>query len=346
MAWVQRKKRKRGDGDPENHTDYTDLAENAQGSGGPPEGEERNHGGPQTGEGEGEAAETHACNADCDLEEQQRVERELEEERALQEEWEQDRALHEEWVQKTIDEYLTEEDDRGANRPPEGTTQMQTHQQHHHVAAVTMALNRWMVGATATGGMEIEVDSVVEVLTHVLNLNQLLLEEEGEPTLRLTVLYQIMSRWRQERAWRKKVEIETMGRIWQGYLEALHSKGARWEGAKLMEHNTEDVEDPSQAATSGGANLEGEQTLVDPAQPAGDATTSWGGLDGAGRKTNNARGAVAGEGPRLLEKTVAQLPPTPMASMASSTSTRGAFSIPAVPQGGHRVEAPGGPAGE
>ena len=161
VAWVQRTKRKRGDGDPENHTDYTDLTENAQGSGGPPEGEEHNHGGPQIGEGEGEAAETHACDADCDLEEQQRVERELEEERALQDEWEQDRALHEEWVQKTIDEYHAEEDGRGANRPPEGTAQMQAHQQHHHVAAVTMALNRWMVGATATGGMEIEVDSVV-----------------------------------------------------------------------------------------------------------------------------------------------------------------------------------------
>ena len=178
VAWVQGRKRKRSDRDPENHTDHDD-------SRGPPV---------------NAAASTDREGAsDVDLEEQRRVENETEEERALQEDFEQDRALHEEWVQKTIDDYFADTEDEQPGPSRQGPGQRQEEGAKHHADAVTAAFGRWSLGTAAGRSFEIEEDSIRVVLTHILNLHPLMAEDGEAPTPHLALLYQILATWARSR---------------------------------------------------------------------------------------------------------------------------------------------------
>ncbi|CAE7549798.1 unnamed protein product [Symbiodinium natans] len=215
VAWVQGRKRKRSDRDPENHTDHGDgedevkMEDKREGSRGPPSNAAVNA--------------NREGASDVDLEEQRRFENETEEERALQEEFEQDRALHEEWVQKTIDDYFAdaEEEQPGPSRQRPGRQQEEGAK--HHADAITMAFGRWSLGTAAGGGFEIEEDSIREVLTHILNLHPLMAEDGEAPTPHLTLLYQILTTWANTRTVLTQTDTETVERIWLGYLEGLRT---------------------------------------------------------------------------------------------------------------------------
>ena len=117
VAWVQGRKRKRNDRDPENHTDHGDSKDEVETE----EAREECRGPPTSAATD---AEVEGAN-DVDLEEQRRIEDERDEERVLQEDFEQDRALHEEWIQKTIDDYFAdvEEEQPGPSRQRPGRQQ-------------------------------------------------------------------------------------------------------------------------------------------------------------------------------------------------------------------------------
>ena len=214
VAWVQGRKRKRSDRDPENHTDHGDGKSEVETE----DAREECRGPPANA-----ATNMDKEGADVDLEEQRRVENETEEERALQEEFEQDRALHEEWVQKTIDDYFAdvEKEQPGPSQLRPGRRQEEGVKRH--AEAVTAAFDRWSQGTAAGGGLEIEGDSIREVLTHILNLHPLMAEDGEAPTPHLTLLYQILATWARSKTELVQQDTETVVRIWQGYLEGLRA---------------------------------------------------------------------------------------------------------------------------